>query len=252
MASAQVQFLGTGTAFHSDGRGSQSILVRPAEAPSLLLDLGPTGPAAMMRFGVATDEIDRLLVTHFHGDHTAGWPFLALHLRFQDARSRPFHVHGASGVGRHLEGLMGLCYDDIVAGAGLGFEVRYHEFAVEEARDQDAGRARFDVLPMDHHPSSVAYRLRIGDRSLAVSGDTRWCSNLERLAEGTDLLILECTSVAPHPHAHVSLAELRERVGRLTSARIVLTHLPDDVAVALAEDPIPRVTASYDGMNLEL
>jgi ribonuclease BN (tRNA processing enzyme) len=246
-----VQLLGTGTAFNEDGRGSQAILVRPAAGGALLLDVGPTAPAAMMRFGVATDGIDRLLVTHLHGDHTAGWPLLALHLRFLDRRSRPFHVHGPAGVRACLEGLLGLCYDDVVA-AGLGFEVRYQELALAVARDLEAGELRFDALPMEHHRTSLAYRLRLGSRVLAVSGDTRWCSNLELLARGADLLILECTSREPHPHAHVSLRELREKIDRLECERIVLIHLPDEVAVELAADPIPRVACGHDGLELQL
>jgi ribonuclease BN (tRNA processing enzyme) len=252
VAQGRVQFLGTGTAFHTDGRGSQSIHLQPDSRAGVLLDIGPTAVAAMMRFGIRTDSIDRLFITHLHGDHTAGWPFLALHMRFMDHRARPFHVHGPLGLRDCLEGLLRLCYADIVDAAGLGFEVQYHELEVAAASDLSAGDLRFDALPMDHHASSLAYRLRVGDRRLAVTGDTRWCANLERLAQGTDLLIVECTSLEPYPHAHVSLAELRSKVGRLPSRQIVLIHLPDEVAVALAEDPIPRVTASYDGMELVL
>jgi hypothetical protein len=55
-----------------------------------------------------------------------------------------------------------------------------------------------------------------------------------------------------HEHAHVSLGEIRERAKRLGSCNVVLVHLPDEVAAALAADPIPRVSASYDGLLLDL
>jgi hypothetical protein len=54
--------------------------------------------------------------------------------------------------------------------------------------------------------------------------------------------------VARHPHAHLSLEEIRAGIDRLGDGEVVLIHLPDEVAVALAADPIPRVTASHDGM----
>ena len=47
---------------------------------------------------------------------------------------------------------------------------------------------------------------------MAVSGDTGWCANLERLARNSDVLILECTSVRPTPHTHVCLEEIREGI----------------------------------------
>ncbi len=249
MDRAQLQFLGTGTAFHTDGRGSQCILVQPAPpAPPFLVDLGPTAMAAVMRMGVDLERLGRLFITHLHGDHVAGWPFLLLHLNFVERRSRPLDVHGPEGVRGCLEGLMQLCYRDIVEGTGLGFEIRYHELPVTTGSGLDGGPFRFDVLPMDHHPSSIGYRFDLGGRTLGVTGDTRWCANLEALARGSDVFLIECTSVNRVEQAHISLVELRERVDSLGDRRIVLVHLPDEVAAGLAADPIPRVVASHDGM----
>jgi ribonuclease BN (tRNA processing enzyme) len=204
--------------------------------------------AAVMRHGVRSDEIDRLFVTHLHGDHVAGWPFLLLHLTFIDGRDRPFHAHGPEGLRECLEGLMMLCYRDVLEGPKLGFEVHYHERPVVEAPGIPAGAGRFDVVPMDHHPSSLGYVFEVDGRRVAVSGDTRWGDGLERLARASDLLIVECSSVARQPHAHLSLEEIRAGIDRLGDGEVVLIHLPDEVAVALAADPIPRVTASHDGM----
>ncbi len=245
----QLQFLGTGTAFHTDGRGSQCILVQPPPpAPPFLVDLGPTAMAAVMRMGIHLDRLDRLFITHLHGDHVAGWPFLLLHLNFIERRSRALDVHGPQGVRECLEGLMRLCYRDIVEGTGLGFEIRYHELAVTTGSGLEAGAASFDVLPMDHHPSSIGYRFEVGGKTLGVTGDTRWCANIEQLARRSDVLLLECTSVDPVEQAHVSLGEIRERIGSLGDCRVLLVHLSDAVAARLAADPIPGVTATHDGM----
>ena len=245
----QLQFLGTGTAFHTDGRGSQCILVQPAApAPPFLVDLGPTAMAAVMRMGVELERLDRLFVTHLHGDHVAGWPFLLLHLNFIEKRSRPLDVHGPQGVRGCLEGLMRLCYRDIIEDTKLGFEIRYHELPVTTSSGLNAGAFNFDVLPMDHHPSSIGYRFDLGGKTLGVTGDTRWCANLEELARGSEVFLIECTTVNKVEQAHVSLGEIRERVDSLGDGQVVLVHLSDEVAAKLAADPIPRVTASHDGM----
>lgn len=244
-----LQFLGTGTAFHEDGRGSQCLLVRPPSGPCYLVDLGPTALAAAARFGVATDRLDRLFVTHLHGDHVAGWPFLLLHLRFIDRRSRPFEVYGPEGVRECLERLLRSCYAELAQPSALGFEVRYHELPVADRQGARAGDSCFDTVPMDHHPSSIGYRFVVGERRVAVTGDTRWCDGLERLARSSDVLVVECSSVrAQRQAAHVSLEEIREGVSRLGEGEIVLVHLPDEVAADLAVDPVPRVSASHDGM----
>ncbi|HXV76470.1 MAG TPA: MBL fold metallo-hydrolase, partial [Candidatus Polarisedimenticolaceae bacterium] len=92
MDRSSVRFLGTGTAFNHAGRRSQSFLVRAAGQSPFLVDAGPTVMVPLMQEGSAYDEIDRLFVTHLHGDHTAGWPFLLLHLVILARRRRPFDV----------------------------------------------------------------------------------------------------------------------------------------------------------------
>ncbi len=54
------------------------------------------------------------------------------------------------------------------------------------------------------------------------------------------------------PLQPVGVEEIREGIGRLGGCRVALIHLPDEVAAALAADPIPRVVAGYDGMVLSL
>ena len=75
---------------------------------------------------------------------------------------------------------------------------------------------------------------------------------LERLAEGPGRPGRRVHSCDPSDHAHLSLAEIRSRIERLSARDVVLVHLADELAAALAADPIPRVVAAYDGMLLPL
>jgi ribonuclease BN (tRNA processing enzyme) len=249
---ARIEFLGTGTAFQSDGRGAAAVLIRPDSAAPFLVDVGPTALLAMTRFGVDCGRIDRVFLTHLHGDHVAGWPFLLLDLCLVQKRRRPLDVHGPPGTRACLEGLSRLCFGEILEPARLGFAVRWDELPVEAAAGLDAGGLRFDVLPMEHHPTSIAFRFDIAGRRVAVTGDTRWCAGLEALARGSDLLVLECTTARPTGYPHVSLAELRERRDALGDCDVVLVHLDDEVAAELAASPLPRVVAAHDGMTLEV
>jgi len=253
MAQGSITFLGTGTAFHTGGRGSQSLFVRPPEGSPLLVDVAPTAIAAALRHGVDLASVDRLFLTHLHGDHVAGWPFLFLHFLFVHARSRPFDVYGPVGSRRTLEGLLELCYAELVDRAR--FPVRYHELPVIEAEAVPVGdAARIDTLPMLHHASSIGLRLRLaragGECVVAVSGDTAWCPAVPRLADGADVLVLECTSVGRGIEGHLSLEEIRSHAAELGARRVVLVHLTDDVASDLATDPLPRTLAAHDGLEI--
>lgn len=253
MPRVRVVFLGTGNAFNTDGRGSQSIWIEPSGGSPLLVDVGPTAVASMARLGLSPGRVDVVLFTHLHGDHIAGWPFLLLHDVFVGKRTAPLRVFGPTGSRTRLEALAVACYEDLVTEEGLAFPLEVRELAVEPAQGIEDGHGRrFDVVPLEHHPTSIGYRVHAGGRAIAVTGDTRWCPGLEELARGVDLLIVECSSVRRQAYAHVSLEELREGIGRLGSGRIALVHLDDEVARAVRDAPIPGVTAMRDGDFLEL
>jgi ribonuclease BN (tRNA processing enzyme) len=252
MGATLVRLAGTGTAFHLDGRGSSCLLVEPDGAEPFLVDVGPTAVSVMQRFEWDERRLARLFVTHLHGDHIAGWPFLLLNLAWLHHRREPFEVFGPLGTRERLEGLARLCFGDLLERSNLGFELRFQELEVAEATELSAGPIRFDVGPLEHHPSSIGYRFRLADGTLGVSGDTRWCAGLARLAEGCDLLVTECTELEPGEQAHLSLGELRARASELGNGRVLLVHLTDEVAAALAADPIPGMVAGHDGMELPL
>src|SRR5262245_30634534 len=96
-----VLFIGTGAAFGSGGRRNSAILVREA-GRTLLLDCGPTTLSGLKQLGVDPLEIDAVALSHFHGDHIAGFPFLLLDYVYAHPRERPMAIIGPPGVESRL------------------------------------------------------------------------------------------------------------------------------------------------------
>jgi len=84
----KIQFLGTGDAFCSGGRFQTSFLVTSPQF-NFLIDCGGTTLLALKSQKVAIDQLDGVLISHFHGDHFGGLPYLLLALKFQTNRSTP-------------------------------------------------------------------------------------------------------------------------------------------------------------------
>ena len=100
----KVRFLGSGDAFGSGGRFQTCIHVESG-ASQLLLDCGASSLIAMRRFGVDPQAIDTVILSHLHGDHFGGVPFLILDGQFK-RRTRPLLVAGPPGVEKRVREAM--------------------------------------------------------------------------------------------------------------------------------------------------
>src|SRR5256885_5253601 len=100
----RVRFLGSGDALGSGGRFQTCIHVQAAGA-QVLLDCGASSLVAMRRFGVDPQAIDAVVLSHLHGDHFGGVPFLILDAQFK-RRTRPLTVAGPPGVEARVRATM--------------------------------------------------------------------------------------------------------------------------------------------------
>lgn len=254
----RVTLLGTGNAFNTDGRLSQALFVEPHRGSPFLVDVGPTALAGMANCHVSPEPIDRVFITHLHGDHIAGWPFLVIDFLYVQKRQRPLHVYGPSGTRETLTKLIDICYGELFTPDRASFTVHYHELDVEERRtievDHDVGDGlTVDTLPMDHHPTSIGYCFHFSSKHrLGVSGDTCWCSGLQKLAASSTVLVTECTMVEKEAPGHLSVAELVARRVELDAPSVVVVHLCDAVAAALSRARLEGVIVGEDGMTVAL
>ena len=89
----KIQFLGCGDAFGAGGRFNTCFMVDTSGA-RFLIDCGATSLVAMKRFGVDPDTVDQILLTHLHGDHYGGVPFLLVYAHSCSMRNRPLVIGG--------------------------------------------------------------------------------------------------------------------------------------------------------------
>jgi ribonuclease BN (tRNA processing enzyme) len=78
-----VTFAGSGDAFGSGGRYQACIHLQGRGGPGpVLLDCGATSLSALKHLGLDPGEIAAVFVSHLHGDHFGGLPFLILDGQF--------------------------------------------------------------------------------------------------------------------------------------------------------------------------
>jgi ribonuclease BN (tRNA processing enzyme) len=243
----QVQFVGCGDALGSGGRFNTCFHITGSHA-NFLIDCGASSLPALKRQGIARDDIDLILITHFHGDHFGGLPFLLLDAQFT-RRTRPLVIAGPQAIETRLTQLMEALFENS-SKTKPRFELSIVALKPEETRA--FGAVKVTPYPVVHGESGgpfLAYRVEAEGRVIAYSADTEWTETLIPLARDADLFIAEAYYYDKVVKNHLSLTTLEAHLPEINPKRLVLTHMSDDMLGRL--DTLPY-TAASDGMVVEI
>ncbi len=235
-----VFLLGTGTAIPIEGH-SPAGLVMKAAGQSLLFDIGPGTLGRLHMAELDCDQIDHLLITHLHPDHTLDLATLLLVFNYAPnaERTAPFRITACRGLRGFLDRLFAL-YPEV---APLSFELQLHEVHEDEF---SIGELTLQTAPTRHTPDSVAYRVNDGVHSVVYSGDAAPSGALVRLAEGADLLISECSFPSGWPSEdHLNADTVGEIAQRAGVKSLVVTHT---YPPAIAADLVSQIRRKYGGL----
>lgn len=246
-AVVRVRFAGSGDAFGSGGRW-QTCICLSGRDQVLLVDCGATSLVALKAAGLDPGAVDAVAVTHLHGDHFGGLPFLILDGQFS-GRSTPLQVAGPPGIRARLAEAMEVLFPGST-GARRRFDVEISELR-PDGTPAGLGAATVRGWEVEHACGAppLALRVELDGASFAYSGDTQWTPVLAQAADGADLLAIEAYTFDRPVRYHLDYQTVRAHRGQLRARRIVLTHMSAAMLTRLADAEMP---AAYDGMILDL
>lgn len=97
----RLTIVGSGDAFGCGGRANTCFLLETGEA-TVAVDFGATSLVEMQRRGLDPRAIDLIVLSHLHGDHFGGIPFLLLFRQFACDQARPLTIVGPVGTRERL------------------------------------------------------------------------------------------------------------------------------------------------------
>ncbi|KRR07731.1 MBL fold metallo-hydrolase [Bradyrhizobium jicamae] len=243
----QLRFVGCGDALGSGGRFNTCFHITGSSI-NFLIDCGASSLPALKRLGIVRDAIDLILITHFHGDHFGGLPFLLLDAQFT-RRSRPLVIAGPQGIETKLANLMEALFEHS-SKTRQRFDLSV--VALEPEQSRTFGEIKVTPYPVVHGESGgpfLAYRVEAEGRVITYSADTEWTDALIPAARGADLFVAEAYYYDKIVRNHLSLKTLEAHLGEINARRLVLTHMSDDMLGRVSELPY---TTAEDGMVIEL
>ena len=216
-----ITFLGTSAASINPFSPTSTCLVQGGDT-KIMIDVGIGALRQLRRIHIDPEEIDAVLITHWHFDHFAGLPTLLK----SGKRTSSLSIFGPepSILARIL--LVRLFHS-----AHICFE------AVTENFSKDCGDIRIETVPTVHDIISFGWVLteRVtgeqgGIRRIVISGDTRPTQAIISAAKEADLLVHEATYLNKHAnraytHEHCTVTEAANLAIKAHVGALALTHI---------------------------
>lgn len=222
----RVLVLGSGDAFHSGGRSHASFLIK-AKYSKLLVDCGGGSLQQLKKYGYSTSELTAIIVSHLHGDHIGGLPFILMDMA-RLKREKIIYILSPPG-------LKGICHT-VLKSYYPGHEKILDSLPVswityQEGKVIDFDNVAVEPFKMVHAEEARPFgvRMTIDDRIIAYSGDTEWHDNILNLAKDADLFICECTFFKTKVDGHLNYAVLSEKAASIECTKILLTHFDEEM-----------------------
>lgn len=197
-----LQVLGSGGPELDDGRASSSYLVWQDGKARILVDMGGGSALRLQQSAASLNDLDVILMSHFHADHSNDLPALIKASYFTD-RSRDLPLYGPTGnrlmpsatvfVQRLLGPDGAFAYLSDYLDGRETYRLLPHDVEASGKRQQQVMSKpyRLTAVPVNHGPiPALAWRVEISGRSLVFSGDmSNQNDTLAGLAKQADILV---------------------------------------------------------------
>ena len=210
--------LGANGTYPTAGRPTAGYLLSH-EGTRVWVDAG-SGTLAALQRRMEPEELDALIISHAHIDHSVDAFALYHYLRFGASLRRPLPLILPEGVFEKVA-----AYVDSGGGSHLTDVFAPRVPAVDEPITIGSLRLRFGRA--DHPVPTWQVRADAGGRSWVYSADTGTSSRLVDLAAGANTLLAEATyqgQAKPVAH-HLTATEAGEIAHSAGVERLILTHL---------------------------
>jgi ribonuclease BN (tRNA processing enzyme) len=177
---------------------------------AILIDAGDGAAEQLAKAGHALIDVDAIILTHLHIDHTGGLSAI-IGMRYQQHIPGALNIYGPPGTGQLVDGILAsekplLDLDaasnpqvaQLVPGKTAVVEIIDGEqFSVDDVKITATENSHygFKIGSANYKAyQSLSYRFDMSDRSIAFTGDTGPSDAVQALAKGVDLLVSEITS----------------------------------------------------------
>lgn len=218
----------------------------------ILFDAGPSVVSQLYRAGVRMLDIEVVVLTHSHGDHTLGFPYYAFNCFAErlEGHTGPsiIPVIALKHVFQGVIEMLAFCYPP---GTFPGFTFENWEASLDSVSDFGTKDVRIKTVPVTHAVPNIGVRFETGGLSVTFSSDTVYDERLVSLARGSDMLVHEAFALSEMAgmaaQTKHSTAGEAGRAARDAGVRKLVVVHPLPRYRKMREAVIEQVRAYFDG-----
>ncbi len=218
---AELLILGAGTGVPHKERSPSGYLVS-AEGGNILIDGGAGTLQRLLGHGITYHDIDQVLYSHFHPDHSLDMVSLLFAAKNpHEPRKKPLRIYGPKGLKQFYKRLLSVY--------GSALVPKEYDLKLQEVQrgDIELDPCIVTCAPMKHPAPTIGFKVRFNSgATMFYSGDTDYCRNLVSLTREVHSLFLDCS----FPDEQKAIGHLTPSLAGKVAAqasckRLVLTHL---------------------------
>jgi ribonuclease Z len=237
---AELIILGTAYSVPSEEHANTHMAV-VGDSGAVLIDCVGTSILRLQRAGIPLDDIQDMVLTHFHPDHVSGVPLLLMNMWLLGRRA-PLRVYGLNHCLKRVEDMMSFYQWE---NWPRFFNVSFHRLPETEGElVLENDDVRILSSPVHHLVPTIGLSVEAVEsgRRIAYSCDTEPCGEVVRLAAGADMLIHESTGLSP---GHTSAEQAGEVAAQAEVGQLLLIHYP--VYPALDPNLVSQADKRFQG-----
>lgn len=237
-----VTIIGSGNPQYNPNRSGPSALVQ-YNGTKFLVDMGNGTRAQLEKLGFTKrNSPDALLLTHHHLDHNEEF-IPMVHQKFMTPGK--FLIAGPAPIKEMTDYVAKFYNEDLdyrKSNKGQTFDENNTNAEVKELEGENTftyKEVKISTIEVPHSIYTLAYRFDANGKSIVISGDLSYTSNLPKLAKGADVLVIDCQVIrkganrssttkskkTPGNSAHASLEEGAKMAMEAGVKTLIITHL---------------------------